>query len=187
MRIALNNLNSPYKTPTEFATLSQIFKGVGVTDVMAYAGAAQFLQNKDYLTAAAVILSTEARQAAWVASAVNKIEPWSGTFNVPLTLDEVFGLASPFIKLCPTDQSTTTSIVSLTFDNCNNSLVAVFLTGLDMVTVPIKDGKVVIPASLRGTVYLVISDDASGKVSDVTTVAGPALLQFHFDSNNNLI
>ncbi|KAF8876189.1 hypothetical protein CPB85DRAFT_1503569 [Mucidula mucida] len=56
-----------------------------------------------------------------------------------------------------------------------------------MVTAPIKNGKVVIPTSLRGTVYLVILDDASGKVSNVTTVAGPALLQFHFDSNNNMI
>ncbi len=123
---------------------------------------------------------------------------------VPLMLDEVFGLASPFIKSCPktnpplpvkvfpkltvnSSNPKPGDIVSLTFDNCDDSLVAVFLTGLDMVTAPIKDGKVVIPASLRGTVYLVISDDASGKVSDATTVAGPALLQFHFDSNNNLI
>ncbi|KAF9028750.1 hypothetical protein BDZ89DRAFT_1101675 [Hymenopellis radicata] len=191
----------PYNTPKEFAALSQIFEGVGVT---AYSGAAQFIQNKEYLTTAAVILSTEARQAAWVASAVNKIEPWSGAFDVALTMNEVFTLASPFIVSCPPTNPTlpvkafpTLTVgssnpkpgdtVSLTFNGSNDSQVAVFLTGLDMVTAPIKDGKVTIPASLRGTVYLVISNDQSGKVSDATTVAGPALLQFHFDSNNNLI
>ncbi|KAF9028764.1 hypothetical protein BDZ89DRAFT_986507 [Hymenopellis radicata] len=191
----------PYETPNEFATLSQILEGVGVT---AYAGAAQFIENKDYLTAAAVVLSTEARHAAWVASAVNKFEPWSGALDVPLSLNEVFSLASPFIVSCPESNPVLPvkafpsltfgppgpkpgDTISLAFDECNDSLVAVFMTGLDMITAPIKDGMVTIPSTLRGTVYLVVSNDKSGAVSDDTTVAGPAVLEFHFDSSNNLI
>jgi Ferritin-like domain len=50
--------------------------------VSAYSGAAQLITNKDYLTAAAVILSTEARHASFVASAVNGGSGWSGPFDV---------------------------------------------------------------------------------------------------------
>lgn len=48
----------------------------------AYAGAAKFITNPDYLTAAAVILSTEARHASWIADTVNGVEPWSGPLDV---------------------------------------------------------------------------------------------------------
>lgn len=67
-----------------------VLEGVGTS---AYIGAAQFIENKDYLTAAASVLATEARHAAWVSAAVNKGDPWSGPFDVPLDLDQVFSLA----------------------------------------------------------------------------------------------
>ncbi len=50
--------------------------------VSAYAGAAQYITNPAYLTAAAVVLSTEARHASWVAAAVNHVQPWSGPLDV---------------------------------------------------------------------------------------------------------
>lgn len=46
----------PVNNVKDFVSLSQVLEGVGVT---AYAGAAQFLHTPAYLTAAAVILSTE--------------------------------------------------------------------------------------------------------------------------------
>ena len=70
---------SPYTDPKSFAALSQTLEGVGTS---AYAGAAQYIQDKSYLTVAAVILSTEARHASWVASAVNKHDGWSGPLDV---------------------------------------------------------------------------------------------------------
>jgi hypothetical protein len=52
----------------------------------AYTGAAQFISNKDYLTAAASVLATEARHASWIASAVNKFGGWSGSFDVSICI-----------------------------------------------------------------------------------------------------
>lgn len=59
--------------------MSQVIEGVGTS---AYTGAAQFIKNPNYLTAAAAVLTTEARHAAWVASAVNKVAAWPDALDV---------------------------------------------------------------------------------------------------------
>ena len=53
------------------------------------AGAAQLISNKDYLTAAASVLATEACHASWVAFAVNKFGRWSGSFDVHIYMHSV--------------------------------------------------------------------------------------------------
>jgi hypothetical protein len=100
-------LDSPYNDVLSFAALSQVLEGVGEfnlchlvqrymfnfeslfffffsTGASAYTGAAASIVTPAYLTVAASILSTEARHASWVASAVNRNTPWSGPFEVSL-------------------------------------------------------------------------------------------------------
>ncbi|KIY65870.1 hypothetical protein CYLTODRAFT_445070 [Cylindrobasidium torrendii FP15055 ss-10] len=181
-----------YKDVLEFVATSQLLEGVGVS---AYAGAAQYIENPDYLTAAAVVLSTEARHASWVASAVNKVEPWSGPLDVPLTLDDVYSLASAFIVSCPETNPklpvkafpaiTVTPAapkagdeITVAYEGLADGQTAVFLTGLSPAFASIKDGKVTVPANLTGTVYMVINQGDQQSVNDDTTAAGPAVFQF---------
>jgi hypothetical protein len=78
---------------------------------------------------------------------------------------------------------------------CDKPLFASFLTGKGVVSTPLKDVKktnkgikaeVMLPKGLMGYVYLVVTDDRS-KVDDQTTKAGPAVLEFSFDSMGKII
>ncbi|KDQ57093.1 hypothetical protein JAAARDRAFT_58577 [Jaapia argillacea MUCL 33604] len=202
----------PYNDPKSFAALAQALESVGVS---AYSGAAKLFTNKDYLTVAAVVLSTEARHASWVASAVNKLEAWSGNFDVPLSLNEVYSMASNFITSCPSTNPTLPvkafpaldlavaspspafpnskkitpgSTISVTSSAISSSteIFLVFFTGLDQIFVKVVDGKAVVPESLRGTVYAVASTDGTSAGLEAGIIAGPVMLEIDFDSQGNI-
>ncbi|KZP04258.1 hypothetical protein FIBSPDRAFT_878690 [Athelia psychrophila] len=194
----------PYTSPASFAALSQTLEGVGVS---AYTGAAQYISSKAYLTAAASVLSTEARHASWVASAVDKVAGWSGPFDVALGLDSVYSLAAQFITSCPKSNPALPvkafpklafpagakpgATVSLTFDvpkgKKAEDLYAAFYTGGGTEYAKVSSAKkVTIPKDLIGTVYAVITTNGTAS-ADANTVAGVAVLEFEFDSAGKLI
>ncbi|KAG8905573.1 hypothetical protein FRB99_008631 [Tulasnella sp. 403] len=188
--------NFPYTDVKSFTALSQMLEGVGVS---AYAGAAQFIKDDALLTAAATVLSTEARHASWIASSVNGDTPWSGPLDTPLTLSQVFSLAAAFIESCPKSNPTlpvkqfpSLSIspakpspgdeITLSYDTSKGKNVQLaFFAGLSVVSVDIKDGKATLPKDLVGTVYAVVTTDGK-KPTDDNIVAGPAILEFPDDS-----
>lgn len=124
--------------------------------------------------------------------------------QVPLDLNEVFTLAASFIVSCPSTNPALPvtafpsltlgtakpgATVSVTFNATTPSttpMFVAFFTGLSQEFAEIKNGMVTIPADLLGTVYAVVSTNGT-MATDETTVAGPAILQFEFDSTGKLI
>ncbi|KAJ7180890.1 ferritin-like domain-containing protein [Mycena filopes] len=195
------NYSFPYTDPKSFAALSQVIEGVGVS---AYIGAAQFISDKGYLTAAASVLSTEGRHAAWVASAVDQYAAWSGALDVPLGLNQVYTIAAAFITGCPSTNpslpvSAFPSLAVTTKDYCpgdtisleytpakpvatGTALYVAFYTGLSVEYAPLTaNNKVVIPKDLLGQIYAVVTT-SNGTVADSNTIAGPAILLLEFNS-----
>ncbi|KAJ3785712.1 ferritin-like domain-containing protein [Lentinula aff. detonsa] len=188
------NYSFPYTSPSSFAALSQLLEGVGVS---AYSGAAQYVTNKDYLTTAAVILSTEARHAAWVAGPVNKENPWSGPFDTPLGLSTVYTLASQFITSCPSSNPSLPPVKAfpaLTFADASPGQAAnvtadgvttegqyvAFFSGLSTTFVQVQNGQVIVPN--KTSLYAVLTNSNS-TADDSTITAGVAVLQFPFSSD----
>lgn len=85
-----------------FLETASILEGVGVS---AYLGAAADIMSKTYLTAAGSILTVEARHSSYIRNTL-KESPFPQPFDAPLTLDEVYSLASPFITSCPKSNPT---------------------------------------------------------------------------------
>ncbi|WRT69285.1 uncharacterized protein IL334_006269 [Kwoniella shivajii] len=180
----------PYTDVKSFVGLATVIENVGVS---AYAGAAQYITDKTYLTVAAVILSTEARHQAWESSAVGHTNPWGSAYDTPLGLNMVYTLASAFITSCPDSNAalpvkaypTLTvgegapgSTVQFTFDDSHSATnYAVFYEGLGATAVALDENDMAtIPEGLQGYYYVVIStsSDPMG-VSDDNIVAGPAI------------
>jgi len=188
--------NFPMTSPKEFVKLASIIEGVGVS---AYLGAAPLVTEKAYLTAAGAILVTEALHQSTLRGAAGEI-PFANPVGTPLDFNPVYSIASGFITACPStnvalpvkaypaltlisglptavdahiDMSTMASVSGATF--------ATFVSGLDVVSVPIAaNGGVMsamVPAGVEGQSYVFLTSDNSGKVTDANVIAGPAILE----------
>ncbi|KAJ7234868.1 ferritin-like domain-containing protein, partial [Mycena haematopus] len=183
-----------------FVGTSEILEAVGTA---AYIGGASLVSDKGYLTAAASILAVEARHAAWINSAAQKYNPWDTAFQPALTPNQVYTLAKPFINTCPASNVRalppltafpplavtnahpgSTATLAFTAPKASTQLFAAFISSIAApVYVPIHNGnEVMIPSDLLGFTFCVITTKNGGELDDSTTVAGPAILPFPFDS-----
>ncbi|CCM04504.1 uncharacterized protein FIBRA_06684 [Fibroporia radiculosa] len=188
----------PYTDVKSWVKLSMNIEGVGGA---AYLGAISLLQDNTTTAVAASILSVEQRQEGWISSAVLKHEPWDGAFETPLTMPEVWSIASQFMKSCPSSNPPPPigplpvltmdewvkpgSKIQLKFDNPNpgTQLYVGWYNGLKSIFTTVDDSLyTVVPHGLHGTAYAgVVSNDATPRFDNpmVTTVA---IVKFPFNS-----
>jgi len=159
----------PYHDPVSFAALAAVIETLGLS---AYLGASHLFTNRAYVTAATSILSLRARNQAWVNSAVNKKQPWSGAEDTPLGFREVFSLIAPYITSCPhsqpefivsfavsgvsvlpPDAPSGTTVTYSFASSPNTTYYAHFKYGLNTPSVQLVDMKATIPNDADGSPY----------------------------------
>lgn len=185
----------PITDAKSFLAVANILEGVGVS---AYLGAAKSIMNKDYLTAAASILTVESRHSAYLREN-NKLSPFPAPFDIPLDFDEVYSLAAQFIVDCPKSNpklpvkqfpalsaSPATAakagdVLKVTPASAVDAKAAWFITSTGPVSAPISGShasyQVTVPKGAQcGQEYLVLTKDTS-KPTDDNIVAGPAIVE----------
>ncbi|RDB17440.1 Protein rds1 [Hypsizygus marmoreus] len=186
----------PYKNVEQWVDISYTLESVGTS---AYNGAIGAFKSKSYATRAGSIMGVEARQSAWINSAVRGENPWNTAFETPLDMNQAFTLAKPFIVKCPTSnvrlpvkanppltvgKAVGGNNVALTFSVPrgvgSKPLFAAWLTGTGTVFTRITNKQTKVPRGLLGFVYVIITTSGN-VVTDANTVAGPAVVTFPFN------
>ncbi|KAJ7019199.1 ferritin-like domain-containing protein [Mycena alexandri] len=207
--------NFDFTDVQSFIHLCAVLEAVGTA---AYIGGVQFVENQDYINIAGSILAVEARHAdanlfpspfcpsnesiAWINSAMKHDNAWGTAFDAALTPSQVYTLAAPLIRSCPSSNADAlpalTAYPTLTVKDASPGKIAtvaftapatstqLFVTFVSSVAtpvlVPLHGNKVLVPDNLSGFVFCMITKDG-GLADDSTTIAGPAILDFSHDSS----
>lgn len=186
----------PMQSAEDFVALAATIEGVGVS---AYLGASPMMTSKQYLTAAASILATEALHQSAARNAVGEV-PMANPFGTPMGLNAVYSIASGFIAECPSSNAklpvmaykglnvtqgmpvaANSTVTFMADGDVPSSFCVTFVSGLDVLpmTADIENEmiKVDVPGEVSGQSYAFITSDNSGNLTDSNILFGPAVLE----------
>ena len=155
--------------------------------------------SKQYLTAAASILATEALHQSAARNAVGEV-PMANPFGTPMGLNAVYSIASGFIAECPSSNAklpvmaykglnvsqgmpvaANSTVTFMADGDVPSSFCVTFVSGLDVLpmTADIENEmiKVDVPGEASGQSYAFITSDNSGNLTDSNILFGPAVLE----------
>lgn len=161
-----------------------------------YLGAAPLISDAKILSAAASIVTIEARHQTFIRAALNE-QPVPQAFDVAISARQIFTLAASFIVSCPAGSSLPFQpFPSLNIVDAPSVVAGSVLTLTDAGAfaegkafcsftagetgtrfAPFVAGSCVVPADLGGEVYVTISSSGTA-LSDDTILAGYAILSF---------
>jgi hypothetical protein len=159
---------------TDVKTMAPVARLVEQVGVSAYLGAAALVSDKQILTAAASILTIEARHQTML-NVINSGTSISQAFDVPLLPNQVLAIAGPFISGCdlgvpanPTLAVTNTGAVSagttLQFKSTgidgldHKTLSCQMVVGGAPFAISLPIDECVVPAGIDGVVYLYVTN-----------------------------
>lgn len=189
----------------DFVSLAATVEGVGVS---AYIGASPLVTSKDYLTAAASILATEAIHQSSARNAVGEL-PMANPFGTPLGLNAVYTIASGFITKCPSSNvalpvmaykeltvsnqgpfSTGQSISYMVDGDLPSEFYVTYVSGLDVLpaNATMSGGmiKSSLPKEVSGQSYAFVTSDMSANLTDSNILFGPAILEVKAPDDSNM-
>jgi hypothetical protein len=164
---------------------ARVLEAVGIS---AYLGAAPLVQSKAVLTAAAQIVTIEARHQTFIRTA-SKAVPVPNAFDSPLGPRAVFTLAAPFIASCPAGSNLNiqafpsialagggagiTAGQSLVLADPSQPAGAGFCGFIDQGMAqfaPLTGGSCAVPSGMTGEVYMMVTKSQS--IADTEILAG---------------
>jgi len=168
---------------------ARVLEAVGIS---AYLGAAPLVQMKAVLTAAAQIVTVEARHQTFIRTA-SKAVPVPNAFDTPLGPRAVFTLAAQFIQSCPQGSNLNiqafpaialagggtgiTAGQSLVLADPNQPQGAQFCSfvnqGMAMFS-QLTQGACQVPQNMSGEVYMMVTRAQS--IADADILAGPSVI-----------
>ncbi|CAN8095546.1 unnamed protein product [Discula destructiva] len=195
VQVCQYDFGDSFASATNMVKTATILEQVGVS---AYLGAAPIISMPAVLAAAASIFSVEGRHQSFLRIVAGAAAA-PDVFDTPLSPQQVFTLAAPFITSCPQGSNLIlTASPTLTMADPQQKLVADaslalvsdasstasacgFITGTQptgAIFTPFSNGACTLPQGLTGTTYLnlVNSIPADGKITDSIIVAGPMIL-----------
>jgi len=187
-----------FTTAAAMVATAAVLENIGVS---AYLGAAGLVSDKSILTAAAQILTVEARHQTFVRTA-SKMAAVPSAFDTPLSVRSVFTLAAQFIDSCPDGSNLEiTPFSALTLGGSAPSGNVAAGTNLQLsttgsgaafctfvaagnpggsISTAFTNGACDTPQNLAGIGYVFLTSavPAGGAITDDLVVAGPMPMQF---------
>jgi len=180
-----------FTTAADMVATAKILEAVGVS---AYLGAAPLVNDSAILSAAASIVTVEARHQTFIRLAAGDV-PVPQAFDAALGPGSVFTLAAQFIVSCPAGSDLGfTPFPSLVITNAGSLTAGAPLTlanpdvpdaafcaftagGVGTIFVPLESGSCSVPGNIAGEIYVQLTSKGDGNaVDESTVVAGPAII-----------